>query len=476
MSDLMDNLYRSLSERWRPEDVAKTILAGRPAEYKGRDRARLTDAARFGYVPSSMSSRFAQADGLDRQLVVARDLFPDVAAPTNPNNPDHVEAYLDRLDEALGIGGNKAGHDFLADRRNRRGRAVKSLPWKSHRSYNKRFRLLSRMRDKFAKWGHNRVMRDLAQIAKSRLATRITQEMFAQDVNTGCFIAYLTASFNRRSTFTVGKQKRAFDTVAEMLFRKLNPKTANWFAIALVWPDAEVTMSLSDQDKGTLLGMWYDVMLTAVRFLDKQVQVENVNLRSLAVHRGNDSSTWNEAAGAFNKARDGWISTLYALGMDTLLDEFAPTKALRLMAADVVKWHMAEKASQAGLGWGWGRKIDWNNLPDGVLEPDTLVWCDLPKPWEVMLHGATCTRPQILASCKKHGIKGGKGWIAPRERAVEDFSLTPELVHGVVVSCPELAKTLRKCGYFSGPSKGVKAQGPDIVKEQVGDLMVASKA
>lgn len=471
---MLNTLYHSLSERWRPEDIAKIILDGRPSDFHGKDKARLTEAAQFGWNPTSMSSQFAQADGLARQLKVAADLFPDVPVPTDPNDPNHIEAYLNRMDGALGIGGNKPGHDFTTNRRNRRGRALKRLPHRGHRAYNKRFRLLSRMRDKYARWGQNRMLRDLARVSKSRLAFRITQEMFEQDEATACFVAYITATLNRRSTFTSGKQKRGFDTLAEMLINKLNPTTANWFAIALVWPDAKVTENLRDEEKGTLLGMWYEVMLTAIRVLDERVKVDNVNLRSLAVHRGNDSSTWNEAAGAFNKARDGWISTLHALGMDTVLDKFAPPKAMRLMAADVVKWHMYEKALQAGLDWNYSHKIDWDNIPDGVLEPDTLVWCDLPKPWDVMLHGKSCTRNHIQAVCKKHGVKG-KGWISPRERIADDFSLTPELVHGVVVTCPDLARILRKCGYFSGPSKGVKAEGPEILKDRIGDLIEVSE-
>jgi hypothetical protein len=43
------------------------------------------------------------------------------------------------------------------------------------------------------------------------------------------------------------------------------------------------------------------------------------------------------------------------------------------------------------------------------------------------------------------------GWTAlPPERKVAAFRPTPELVHGVTVSNPQLAAALRKAGWFSG--------------------------
>lgn len=84
-----------------------------------------------------------------------------------------------------------------------------------------------------------------------------------------------------------------------------------------------------------------------------------------------------------------------------------------------------------------------------------MVWNDLPKPWDVMDGQMQCNRALIEATCARHGVHG-KGWIAPRPKSVEAFTPTPELVHGVTVSSPDLAKVLRSCGYFSGPSKGVK--------------------
>lgn len=199
-------------------------------------------------------------------------------------------------------------------------------------------------------------------------------------------------------------------------------------------------------------------MKTAAEHLEMAARANDLDLKSLVVRRGNDSSAWNEAAGAFNKGRDGWINTLYALGMSEVLERFAPGKALRLMAADVVFMH--------------------RHFGSGGLEPDTAVWNDLPLPWEVVLGRAQCTRYNIESACRRHGVKSGsKGWISPRPKTVAEFTPTPELVHGVSVGSPHLAFILRRCGYFSGPSKGVKAVAEiDIDRTVVDDTVVVTEA
>jgi hypothetical protein len=135
-------------------------------------------------------------------------------------------------------------------------------------------------------------------------------------------------------------------------------------------------------------------------------------------------------AGAWNKSRDAWINLLYAMGMEEAIENFLPGKALRLMAGDVAYVHSA--------------------LGDG-LEPDTEVWNKLPLPWEVVLENEKCTKQMILKACEEAKINPEKkGWVFPRPKGIARFSPTPELVHGVVVSNPELAKIFRKIGVFSG--------------------------
>ncbi len=151
----------------------------------------------------------------------------------------------------------------------------------------------------------------------------------------------------------------------------------------------------------------------------------------MIVRKGDDSTTWNVTAGAWNKAREGWVALLYALDMDEVLDQMCLGKVLRLMAADVAAWHRA-------VGGG--------------LEPDTGVWNDLAAPWDVLGGLADCTRAEVEAVCRRHNVDPIKaGWTAPRpNRVVAAFRPTPELVHGVEVGHPGLALILRRAGVFSG--------------------------
>ena len=423
-------LYRSLAERWRPEDVAKYLL-DRSYEWPKRGRTALEATIKHAWFPyhSHMSTRFETTRGPLSTLKVAGDLFPDLAGPADGNDLDSVEMYLGALNAALG---RSPGDDF----KSRPERKDRPKEWRHHGAFNKRWRLAIQLEQKLAKRQNHSVLTTLARVAKSRLAHEIAWDDFSSDTMTAAFIAYFTATLNRRSVFTAGKQKRAFDAVADALFDALDPKTADWWAIAHVYTDQSVLAHLSEEHRGCLLGRWYGVMQTAASILGDLAATGGYDTKNLVVKRGNDSSTWNAAAGAYNKARDGWVSALYELGAAEVLDKFAPPKAMRLMAADVVYMHRA--------------------FGSGDLDPQTKVWQRLPKPWDVLTGRMTCTRDRIEAACLEAGVPS-TGWVKPRPKTVAAFAPTPELVHGVMVASPELAAQLKKAGFYAGPSKAKKA-------------------
>jgi hypothetical protein len=187
---------------------------------------------------------------------------------------------------------------------------------------------------------------------------------------------------------------------------------------------------LTDEQKGNLLGKYYEALNNCAVFL-KEIYSSNKFCRSMIVRRGNDSSTWNIAAGAWNKLRNGWFALVHALRMDPILDKMCPGKVLRLMAADVASWHES-------VG--------------GDLHDDTDVYAELPHPWDVLSGNAVCTRDMVIDVCKKYGVDPKKGnWVDFKPgRRIAKFEATPELVHGISVSSGELAKVLRKAGVFSG--------------------------
>ena len=419
-------LYRSLSERWRPEDVAKYLL-DRSFEWPKRVRKALEATVKHAWFPyhSSMSTRFETTRGPLSTIKVAKTLFPDLEGPADGNDLVLVETYVGALNAALG---RDSGDDF----KSRPARKDRPKVWRHHGAFNKRWRLAFQLEAKLAKRQGHAVLTKLAQVAKSRLAHEIAWDDFSSDTMTAAFIAYFTATLNRRSVFTAGKQARAFDAIADALFDALDPKTADWWAIAHVYPDQKVLAHLSEEHRGCLLGRWYSVMQTSADILGELAWSGGYDIKTLVVKRGNDSSTWNAAAGAYNKARDGWVGCLYEMGAAEVLDKFAPPKAMRLMAADVVYMHRA--------------------YGSGDLDPQTKVWQRLPKPWDVIAQKQSCTRDLIEAACLDAGVPS-TGWVKPRPQTVAAFAPTPELVHGVMVSSPELAAQLKKAGYYCGPSK-----------------------
>lgn len=456
-ASVMSELIGSLSERWTPERVMKLMLDnsinGGPIDMDPKERHLLSSAlgrsARYSY----MNQTFAKAAGLDKQIKVASELFPTVAVP-EVKTPETLREYAEALRATLRM----EGSDFKADRLKHKERLTvaksrrkdaKLMPV-GHRAYNKRFRFLVRFEEHIGNRATTAEMRELAQIAKSRLAFKLDKSILT-NLKTACFVAYMTAKLNKRSIFTFGEQENPYDNIADMLFNRLGRGT-NWLAVAYVHPEPDVLHLLDEEQKGTLLGVWFSVMTRAAKVLMREEAAGGIDLKSLIVRRGNDSSTWNEAAGAYNKARDGWINTLFSLGMEDVLDGFAPGKALRLMAADVA----------------WGHRM----YGDG-LDPNTAVFNELPKPWEVILREVACTRAMVEAACKKHNVTSG--WLSPKVKGnVAKYVPTPELVHGVIVSSPELASKLKASGYFAGPSKG-PAKGYVPISKTMDGLTVKVK-
>ena len=179
-----------------------------------------------------------------------------------------------------------------------------------------------------------------------------------------------------------------------------------------------------------LLADYFTLMAQAAAFL-KELWDANDFADDMVVRRGNDSTTWNVTAGAWNRLRDGWFALMYDLGLVEAVERLCPGKVLRLVAADVAWWH-----------WQSG----------GGPHPDTGVWKELPRPWDVMKGEVDCPKALVDGVCTKHGLDPVKsGWSAPRPgRMVEPFTPTPELVHGVVVA----RRSWRSCCERPASSQG----------------------
>lgn len=458
----LKELHKTLNQRKRPEDVAQLVLEQLVGDLNTEEKRILNKAAKGSlkntfWRYTSMLQEFATAVGAEKQIKKAIEIFElNTNTDFDYNNVDEIEQFIAEVAPLIykDVGQN----NFISDRLNKEERKAKGLEI-SKRNYNKKWRLLKRLEKKLLKFKRELKKVAFQKISKHGLAHTIEYEDFSQDLNTACFIAYYNARCNLRSVFTNQSQDRPFDEISQMLLNRCKgvrvvkrygfmkseeedkeSSSANWWAIAHIYPDQGVLMNLIDQQKGALLGKWTKILEEIAGLLSEIWNKSSLNKATMVVKRGDDSTTWNNTAGAWNKARDSWINLIYAMGLDTILEEVCFGKVLRLMAADVVAWHQSS-----------GGKID----------PNTQVWNQLPLPWEVFTEQAKCTKAMVEECCKAAGIDAEKsGWIAPRGHGVAMFKPTPELVHGVAIANPYLAKILKRHKYYSG-KKGMKPIVPE---------------
>lgn len=435
--ELRQQLFASLSQRLRPEDVADSVLlllGDRLADEERRvlDVAARGSLRRGGQGYSSMAATYREVVGFDRQLAKARELFAAAVPDTGEAARVQVAQVQGLVPVAAREIGGAAGHfDFRADRLNREAREAQGFEL-SRRRYNKLFRFLSRLEAKAARVSRALDVRQLTMIGKARLAAEISWEDFSADDNAAAFAAYFTARSNLRSEFTIEGQQRAFDEIAHMLLQRCEAASGTrWWTVAQVHCPAHIIARLTAEEQGRLLARWFAVLEHTASLLRETWERNTFKRDTMVVARGNDSSTWNQLAGAWNKGREAWFGLLEALGCDTALERFCPGKVMRLMAADVAYWHR-----QTG----------------GQLDPQTVVWRDLPLPWAVLAGEAECSRSHVETLCRQHGIDPAKtGWTHARTApSVVPFQATPELVHGVDVGHPGLALLFRRWGVFSG--------------------------
>lgn len=429
IDEFLAHLFKTLDARARPEDVAQAILGAEkllPAKLPLPLRKRLEQMRPWD---TYMGSDFRRVDGASPSVKVAGEIFPKNGIMIDVPDPDDACSLKGFAAAASGKLARPTGGSFV-QRMNRANRRAAGIGM-SKRQYNKLYRFLARMEKKAGRMERDGVRRDMTMAAKSRLAKKISRDDFFVSPYSAMFVAYYTATCNRRSEFTVESQERPYDKVADgLLDLCLYQDDCGWFAIAHVFTPERVLDNLTDEEKGRLIGLYFGVVEQACLIIDQLWKENHINARSMIVERGNDSSTWNAMAGAYNKAREAWFTLLKAMGMGEVIESCCPGKILRLMAADVAAWHRRDG--------------------DG-LDPDTAVWNELPHPWEVVLFGVPCPRSMVEAACKRHKVKSKDGWTAGRDvTKAGEFKPTPELVHGVTVTSPKLAKILRDAGAFSG--------------------------
>lgn len=432
----MQALYDSLNRRMRPEDVAQLVLDQIGDQLSGAERRTLEKAARgslaarwFGFT--AMSQDWEQAVGLSVQIETARALF--ASAPTldvgDADLPERIEAFLDVIEPE--IRKVRGENDFEWDRLDRSERKAVGLSI-SRRKYNRKWRLLRRIERRLATLRHELRKRHMERVAKVGLITALPKDAFLRSPSAAAFVAYLGSKKAKRSIFTVWGQERPFDEIAAMLLARCEraPDT-DWFVVAHAWPTAAVLARLDAHQRVALLVLATDTLREAAAMLEVIYTARPFDRSLMIVRRGDDSTTWNQLAGAFNGARDAWVALCHAMGASHVVDAMCVPKAMRLIAGDVAFLHRCV-----------GHRGD----------PNVAVAASLPLPWEVLDGDVECTADEVARRCRSVGLDPEKsGWVAFRARIeVAPFRPTPELVHGVAVVSPWLASLLKKEGVFSG--------------------------
>jgi hypothetical protein len=440
------SLFATLHQRQRPEAVAKLILDLQGKDMTPAQRGLLGKAAKARHW-SYMVDEFRQAVVPERQV---KSLAREFEAEPESFAFEDLESYLALV--AREIKAKPEALDFKKDRLNRAERKKARIGRIHKRAYNRRFRLLRRFSKKLVTYRQQIAICDAMQVAKSGLATRISRSAFNVSHEAQAFIAYYVARGNRRSVFTNVGQESAFDDIAEMLLGRVE---SGWFAVAHAFPDRRVIEHLSARQKTQLMLLALDELRKLAELLRQAWQGTQFDRAQMIVKRGDDSSTWNALAGAWNLSRKAYFSMLAAMGAEDMVESCCPGKVMRLMAADVAYWHR-----QSG----------------GDVDPGTKVWALLPPPWEVLSGTAVCGRAEVEKACKVNGINPyDTGWLLQvREAKAVAFVPTPELVHGVAVSTPALAKVLKKAGWFSG-KPGHPVAGVEVERED-GFATLAKKA
>jgi hypothetical protein len=427
----LEALYITLAGRARPEAVVSDILALHGRSLRRGERVLLNQALREGNSYSLMPDTFHAPQALHQTTTALAEILGlPVLSVEQAADPVAVRALLALARPSVGMVEGQT--DFRFDRMTHDARK-EAFPELSRHRYNKLFRIIGRLEQLVCVLEREWTFARMAQIAKTSFATNVPWEAFAADRWSASFVAYMASNLGRRSLFTNSVQPRAFDEVAAMLLARCEESSsANWFAIAHVFPRHDVLARLTDEQRMDLLVLSLGTLREASSWLRWAWERVSANPETMTVRSGDDSSTWNALAGAFNKARDYWIALIESLGQMAVFDELMPGKVLRLIAADVVAWH----------------RLPGDDKPHG----DTFVWAALPKPWDVLIGDATCTYADIEAVCACYDVAPAS-WTRARERvAVAPWVPTPELVHGVVVKHPELAALFRKIGVFSGKS------------------------
>lgn len=391
-----------------------------------------------------MREDYAPVDDAKDQLLVLAELFPEVDSLRSVAEMSvYDNAYVAELHSVLGdlrlwlgLSSDASAEVALTTRFGADASDWTVSSATSKKAYVKRLRAVASFEKKVARVEDAVISRNGLMTAKSRLA-RIVNADKLNDVALA-YVAYVTARANRRTRFQLDAQSKAFDKVVDKLFKLLPADTA-WEEVVLVSPIESLFRRLSQAQLASSVSLFHQEMVFWGTQLEKEwdALTEGVK-KSGVVRRGTNSTDFNSYAGAFNTMRSAWIASMSAAGLNGTFDLYLPGKAVRLLAADLVRW---------------------NSYEGGSVSVDFDLFHKLPYPWAVLSGEATLNRQDMVdAGLLTEARLAETGWISTRSGL--EFEVPepdPALVHGVTVTNPDFAELLRKIGVFSAKPLNLKA-------------------
>ena len=151
----LKELYRSLNERWRPENVAQKLEKVLNLNSVEKKQIRKTSKIERQPFYSSMSSDFHRPVDMKNQLAIGQTLFGKPVS-FRPDDLEKIEEWICEAESS--IGKEFGDNDFKHSRLPKSERLAIGIDM-SRRQYNKRFRLAVRMEKKLQRLAREKFKR-----------------------------------------------------------------------------------------------------------------------------------------------------------------------------------------------------------------------------------------------------------------------------------------------------------------------------
>ncbi len=400
----MDAFFNTLNRRRRSEDIETLIHTELASELTDEESLILKCNARRSLkfkLNRIINMIHNSRRPVGRRLATLLNQISALLAGSF-TDPARMFSVLRVLSPLLGkeFGKNRVEYDRI----NRERRAALGLYY-SNRKYNILFRLLVRIEAETQKRVWESQDFDFKKEGNYRLTSLYAEEEFSRDRWSAAFSAYVVAGASSLPLDSARMNDLISNSTCEMLLQRLlqQSDSADWETIALIFPHHSVLINLNESQKRRLLGRWLGLFRDIAESLRNVWKERDIRLEAMTMRSGDDSLDWNFRARAWNQLRKPWFELLQRLGMEGEFQEMRFGKAIELRAESALVYQTSIN------GWAMA---------------EIRIWCELPKPWEVVSGEATLSHDEIAKACKRNGLDPVKfGWLSDDQEVASASAL-----------------------------------------------------